>query len=224
MLHYISLPYSYTCNSGLLFFAVFFLFCLFWQEVVSGVVVMVCKEAVQHHGIFLAMEGLVNLQLSSKSVGVFEAFYNSVKVKDAWLQEFVGWSGNSHLRFSLKPLIQHSCLMLQPIQLISSNIEVAKAGKVPPGKTEIPFEFPLNTKSNKVLYETYHGVFVNIQVSERHFQESLFRLQYVSFQYDTVENCCVCIQRANLLIGVLVFFSVHPPLWSEALPAGQRFE
>uniref|UniRef100_A0A674NIV2 Vacuolar protein sorting-associated protein 26C n=1 Tax=Takifugu rubripes TaxID=31033 RepID=A0A674NIV2_TAKRU len=99
-------------------------------EVVSGVIVMVCKEAVQHHGIFLSMEGLVNLQLSSKSVGVFEAFYNSVK----------------------------------PIQLISSNIEVAKAGKVPPGKTEIPFEFPLNTKSNKVLYETYHGVFVNIQV------------------------------------------------------------
>lgn len=61
--------------------------------------------------------------------------------------------------------------VLQPIQLISSNIEVAKAGKVPPGKTEIPFEFPLNTKSNKVLYETYHGVFVNIQVSDRNFQD-----------------------------------------------------
>lgn len=55
-------------------------FAVFVQEVVSGVVVMVCKEAVQHHGIFLSMEGLVNLQLSSKSVGVFEAFYNSVKV------------------------------------------------------------------------------------------------------------------------------------------------
>lgn len=55
--------------------------------------------------------------------------------------------------------------MLQPIQLISSNIEVAKAGKIPGGKTEIPFEFPLHTKGNKVLYETYHGVFVNIQVS-----------------------------------------------------------
>lgn len=50
------------------------------QETVSGVIVLVCKEAVQHHGIFLGMEGLVNLQLSSKSVGVFEAFYNSVKV------------------------------------------------------------------------------------------------------------------------------------------------
>lgn len=59
-----------------------------------------------------------------------------------------------------------SCFSPQPIQLISNNIEVAKAGKVPAGKTEIPFEFPLNTKGNKVLYETYHGVFVNIQVSE----------------------------------------------------------
>lgn len=64
-------------------------------------------------------------------------------------------------------LISPSCHMLQPIQLISSNIEVAKAGKIPGGKTEIPFEFPLHTKGNKVLYETYHGVFVNIQVSEK---------------------------------------------------------
>lgn len=63
----------------------------------SGVIVMVCKEAVQHHGIFLGMEGLVNLQLSSKSVGVFEAFYNSVKVKDERLQESGGWSGNSRM-------------------------------------------------------------------------------------------------------------------------------
>ncbi|XP_068456546.1 vacuolar protein sorting-associated protein 26C [Clinocottus analis] len=102
-------------------------------EAVAGVILLLCKEPLQHHGISLSMEGLVNLQLSSKSVGVFEAFYNSVK----------------------------------PIQLISSNIEVAKAGKIPGGKTEIPFEFPLNTKGNKVLYETYHGVFVNIQYSLR---------------------------------------------------------
>ncbi|MEQ2162346.1 Vacuolar protein sorting-associated protein 26C, partial [Goodea atripinnis] len=102
-----------------------------FQETVAGVITLSCKEAMQHHGISLSMEGIVNLQLSSKSVGVFEAFYNSVK----------------------------------PIQLISNNIEVAKAGKIPGGKTEIPFEFPLNTKGNKVLYETYHGVFVNIQKS-----------------------------------------------------------
>lgn len=50
------------------------------QETVAGVILLVCKEALQHHGISLSMEGVVNLQLSSKSVGVFEAFYNSVKV------------------------------------------------------------------------------------------------------------------------------------------------
>ncbi|KAL2095423.1 hypothetical protein ACEWY4_010142 [Coilia grayii] len=102
-------------------------------EILAGVVVIVSKEAVQHQGISLTMEGVVNLQLSSKSVGVFEAFYNSVK----------------------------------PIQLITSNIEVVKPGKVPSGKTEIPFEFPLHAKGNKVLYETYHGVFVNIQYTLR---------------------------------------------------------
>lgn len=42
-------------------------------------------------------------------------------------------------------------------------MEVAPAGKIPSGKTEIPFEFPLVPKGNKTLYETYHGVFVNIQ-------------------------------------------------------------
>lgn len=53
---------------------------------------------------------------------------------------------------------------LQPIQIINSTIEMVKPGKFPSGKTEIPFEFPLHAKGNKVLYETYHGVFVNIQV------------------------------------------------------------
>uniref|UniRef100_F6QKV9 Vacuolar protein sorting-associated protein 26C n=1 Tax=Xenopus tropicalis TaxID=8364 RepID=F6QKV9_XENTR len=88
---------------------------------------------IQHQGITLTMEGSVNLQLSAKSVGVFEAFYNSVK----------------------------------PIQIISSSMEMVKPGKLPSGKTEIPFEFPLNAKGNKVLYETYHGVFVNIQYTLR---------------------------------------------------------
>ena len=35
----------------------------------------------------------------------------------------------------------------------------------PNGKTEIPFEIPLKPKGNRPLYETYHGVFVNVQVS-----------------------------------------------------------
>ncbi|XP_065799191.1 vacuolar protein sorting-associated protein 26C [Muntiacus reevesi] len=102
-------------------------------EMLSGVVVISGKDSVQHQGLSLTVEGTVNLQLSAKSVGVFEAFYNSVK----------------------------------PIQVINSTIEMVKPGKFPGGKTEIPFEFPLHVKSNRVLYETYHGVFVNIQYTLR---------------------------------------------------------
>ncbi|KTF93743.1 hypothetical protein cypCar_00049224, partial [Cyprinus carpio] len=48
-------------------------------ERVSGVLLVNSRDALQHQGVSLSLEGLVNLQLSSKSVGVFEAFYNSVK-------------------------------------------------------------------------------------------------------------------------------------------------
>ncbi|XP_039911960.1 vacuolar protein sorting-associated protein 26C isoform X2 [Hirundo rustica] len=102
-------------------------------EILSGVVVITSKDTVQHQGISLTMEGSVNLQLSAKNVGVFEAF----------------------------------CSAAKPIQIINSTIEMVKPGKLPSGKTEIPFEFPLQMKGNKVLYETYHGVFVNIQYTLR---------------------------------------------------------
>lgn len=98
-------------------------------ENVAGFVVIQSKNDVKHDGITLSIEGSVVLQLSAKNVGIFEAFYNSVK----------------------------------PIQLLNYSFEVSKPGKLPPGKTEIPFEFPLRPKGSKVLYETYHGVFVNIQ-------------------------------------------------------------
>jgi len=98
-------------------------------DLVAGVVVVQSKGDLQHQGITLTMEGMVNLQLSAKSVGVFEAFYNSIK----------------------------------PIQVLHYTLEVAKSGRLPSGKTEIPFEVPLKPKPGKTLYETYHGVFVNIQ-------------------------------------------------------------
>lgn len=75
------------------------------------------------------LEGNVQLQLSAKSVGLFEAFYNSVK----------------------------------PIQLLSYSVDLAKPGKFEDGDTEIPFEFALEPLSGQQLFETYHGVFVNIQ-------------------------------------------------------------
>ena len=57
-------------------------------------------------------------------------------------------------------------IIFQPIQLLNVAFDVAKPGRIPAGKTEIPFEVPLQPKPNKTLYETYHGVFVNIQVRE----------------------------------------------------------
>ena len=37
------------------------------------------RGEVVHNGISLVIDGTVNMQLSAKSVGLFEAFYNSVK-------------------------------------------------------------------------------------------------------------------------------------------------
>ena len=47
----------------------------------AGIVIVNSKQDVQHQGIYLAMEGCVSLQLSAKSVGLFEAFYSSLKVR-----------------------------------------------------------------------------------------------------------------------------------------------
>lgn len=103
-------------------------------DTVAGVIIIQSKNEVKHDGVLLTMEGTVNLQLSNnKTVGLFDAFYNSVK----------------------------------PMHLLNYTLEVAKSGKFPPGKTEIPFEFPLVSKGSKSLHETYHGVFVNIQYSIR---------------------------------------------------------
>jgi hypothetical protein len=98
-------------------------------EKLQGAVVITSKTEISHSGIQLAVEGSVNLQLSAKSVGLFEAFYNSLK----------------------------------PVQLLSHILEVVPPGKLPAGTTELAFELQLKPKEGLKLYETYHGVFVNIQ-------------------------------------------------------------
>ncbi|GAM21664.1 hypothetical protein SAMD00019534_048390 [Acytostelium subglobosum LB1] len=96
---------------------------------VSGYVVISTKEDMSHSGVTLSVEGSVQLQLSSKSVGLFEAFYNSLK----------------------------------PITMLHYTFNVAPSGKFTSGVTEIPFEFNLEPLPGQTLYDTYHGVFVNIQ-------------------------------------------------------------
>jgi len=95
----------------------------------EGVIVVSSKGKMSHNGIKLVLDGNVSLQLSAKSVGLFEAFYNSVK----------------------------------PIQLLNYIVDLVKPGKFEDGDTEIPFEFKLESLTGQQLYESYHGVFVNIQ-------------------------------------------------------------
>ncbi|KAF5287330.1 hypothetical protein FQR65_LT02203 [Abscondita terminalis] len=102
-------------------------------ESLTGTIIIITPSDFKHDGINLTMEGTVNLQLSSKNVGIIEAFYNAVK----------------------------------PIQLINAYCEVSTAGRIPAGRTEIPFELPLKPSINRSLYETYHGVFINISYSFR---------------------------------------------------------
>jgi vacuolar protein sorting-associated protein 26C len=97
---------------------------------VSGVVVVKSNSSVSHNGIQLRLHGEVTLQLSAKSVGLFEAFYSSLK----------------------------------PVQLCDYVVTVAKSGRLPKGTTALPFEFELRSSNKDAeLYETYHGVFVNVQ-------------------------------------------------------------
>ena len=52
------------------------------QDVIAGDIIINSNGSgpVQHNGIYLTLEGMVNINLSTKNVGVFEAFYNSAKV------------------------------------------------------------------------------------------------------------------------------------------------
>ena len=57
-----------------------FIISSFAQDTIAGFVVVQSRGELAHNGIVLTMEGSVNMQLSAKSVGMFEAFYNSLKV------------------------------------------------------------------------------------------------------------------------------------------------
>ncbi|CAF4061208.1 unnamed protein product [Rotaria sp. Silwood2] len=100
------------------------------NDIIQGTVIISTSTSFKHTGITLTVDGSVQLHLSGKSVGVFEAFYQSTK----------------------------------PVTLIDQTIELVKPGQIPSLKTEIPFQVQLKGRPNKPLYETYHGVFVNIQV------------------------------------------------------------
>lgn len=98
-------------------------------DVVSGAVIVQSQGAMRHQGITIQVEGSAQLQLSARSIGLFEAFYSS----------------------------------LQPVKILSFEIEVAPAGRLGSGLTELPFEFTLRPFTGQQLFDTYHGVYVNVQ-------------------------------------------------------------
>lgn len=95
---------------------------------VTGNLIVQTKGGFAHSGISIHMSGAVTLQLSAKSVGLFEAFYNSLK----------------------------------PITMVDYLATIEKSGNIKDGNTEIPFEFELKPLEGQDLYETYHGVYVNV--------------------------------------------------------------
>jgi len=55
----------------------------------TGVVIIQSRGDLGHNGVTLTVDGSVNLQLSAKSVGMFEAFYNSLKVNPWSVSEYM---------------------------------------------------------------------------------------------------------------------------------------
>lgn len=51
-----------------------------FQDILAGVIQINCSNETKHDGINISAEGTVNLLMSNKNVGLFEAFSNSVKV------------------------------------------------------------------------------------------------------------------------------------------------
>lgn len=51
-----------------------------FQDILAGVIQINCSGESKHDGINITAEGTVNLLMSNKNVGLFEAFSNSVKV------------------------------------------------------------------------------------------------------------------------------------------------
>lgn len=79
---------------------------------------------------------------------------------------------------------------VKPITLLNQFTDLAPSGKLSQGTTEIPFELPLIcAKEPKVLYETYHGVFVNVtyilkaEIKRSFLAKSVTKAQQFIIQY-----------------------------------------
>jgi len=96
---------------------------------VTGAVVVTTQGSMSHNGIKVTVEGSAALQLSARSIGLFEAFYSSLK----------------------------------PVEILKYEFELSPGGTFQNGTTQVPFEFVLRPQPDKQLFDTYRGVYVNVQ-------------------------------------------------------------
>ncbi|XP_026740509.1 Down syndrome critical region protein 3 homolog [Trichoplusia ni] len=102
-------------------------------ETIAGVAVVESSSDVRHEGLSLVMEGCVNLQLSTKNVGIFEAFSNSIKPIN----------------------LINTCIELAPPGKIPVGVTEIPFEMPLRARQAVSPGYP-------GLLETYHGVFVNI--------------------------------------------------------------
>jgi len=75
--------------------------------------------------------------------------------------------GSVQMRLNEKAVGMFEAMLsnIQPISLVNQYCDIAPPGRLPEGRSEIPFSVPVapNPDGPGVLYETYHGVNINVQ-------------------------------------------------------------
>lgn len=133
--------------------------CYFAGDIVSGIVIVTSDNKSSHNGLILDVDGTVALQLSARSVGLFEAFYQNLPIIQI-LSYKIPITTNK--KKSNKNINSNGSIKAKNPSINNSNTNQNK-GRIPKGITEYPFEFKLLPLKGRRLYETYHGVYINIQ-------------------------------------------------------------
>ena len=121
-------------------------------ERLNGEVVVTSGGAVQHNSVVVHATGAAQMRVSEQAVGVFEAFFLNIRPV-ALLSESVEVRGAR----------QACCVTPTADRRLG---QVCPAGRFEEGVTRLPFSVPLQAPSDRPkspLYETSHGVNVNVQ-------------------------------------------------------------
>jgi hypothetical protein len=133
-------------------------------EHVSGVVVVRAKAGWSHRGVTLRVEGAAKLQLSNRSLGLFESM--------STMKPVIAARARARAPRASPPVLHATRAAAVPLRaplaraqrmLLNQSVEVTGPGRVPDGVTELPFEFALRApEGGAKLHESYHGVYISV--------------------------------------------------------------